>query len=759
MTTATSITLFLTLISLVAAAPQPGDADFPTRNGNPRHEQKVAVIKNGNFDLVLIGDSITHEIGELDGKYKPNRAVWDRHFAPRHAINLGMNGQRTEEILWNLQNGELEFAKSPKVVMLLIGTNNADDRHFKNVHTPEQILAGTKAIVEEIHKRHPTTKILVLRIFPRGGDAEKSASPPAFNSSATCIETCRRAGQLTAQLADGKQVFWLDLNHVFLRPDGSINTGLMWDLLHPSPLGTEAWVQAAEPLLAQLMGDKPILDPSLLPAAPAPAPKPHATDDGLALTPPMGWYPWNIFGQEPQNEKLIRETVAALVASGMKEAGYSYVGPDEGICFSRADDGKLTSNLKRYPSGMRGLGDAIHRQGLKYALYTDAGVRTCSGDMPGTKDHEYVDMQAFAEWRADYVKIDWCNTQGQDIVRTYTELHDAQHAAGRPIVHSLCSWGDGEPWKWAAPIGHLWRTASDICAPGKADWELAMKLTAINEKLHAYAGPGHWNDPDMLITGMPGLSEVQNRSFFSLWCMMAAPLIAGNDLRAMTAETIRILTNPEAIAVNQDPLGVQGHISRTAGKVEIWAGKPLFDGSRALLLFNRGTTTETVDIKLAELDLEREPGLFVRDLWKHVTTQPTLDPGGVMSFQVEPNDVGFFRISNTNDFPLPPVIVADTYLISLRANGTARQELAGSLNLTNRGSAELPLWKVHQKLPGWLTVTVTKSGKTQTVVNSVATTSLNKGAYHAVVRLDNTEPVSGKPMSAVYYDVDLEVVD
>jgi alpha-galactosidase len=471
----------------------------------------------------------------------------------------------------------------------------------------------------------------------------------------------------------------------------------------------------------------------------------------------MGWYPWNTFGQEPQNEKLIRETADALVASGMKDAGYAYVGPDEGICFSRGSDGKLTSNLKRYPSGLRGLGDDIHRQGLKYALYTDAGVRTCSGDMPGTKDHEFVDMQSFAEWRADYVKIDWCNTQGQNIVRTYTELHDAQHAAGRPIVHSLCSWGDGEPWKWAAQLGHLWRTASDICAPGNADWNLAMKLTAINEKLYPWAGPGHWNDPDMLITGMPGLSEVQNRSFFSLWCMMAAPLIAGNDLRNMTPETIRILTNLEAISVNQDPLGIQGHIVRTAGKVEIWAAKPLFDGSRALLLFNRGPDAASVEIKLSEIDLTQEPAIHVRDLWRQTTTQPPVSKDGVMSFQVEPNDVGFFRIANSQDFPLPPVIVADTYLVSLRASGPSPQDLTGTVVLTNKGTAQLPLWKVRQDLPQWLAVTVAKTGKTQTVTNAVATAGLKKGSYHAVVRLDNTEPVSGKPMSAVYYDIDLEV--
>lgn len=262
--------LFMSLASLaIASEPQPGDADYPTRNGNPRHEEKAAAVRAGGYDLVLIGDSITHSIGELDGKYAPNRAVWERHFAPRRAINLGMNGQRTEEILWNLLNGELDFAKSPKVFMLLIGTNNSDDRHFKRVHTPEQIFAGTKAIVDLIRERHPASKILVLRIFPRGGDSEKSVSPPAFNSSATCIETCRRAGELTEKLADGKYVFWLDVNHVFLRQDGTINTGLMWDLLHPSPAGTEAWVQAVEPTLAKLMGDKPILDPPLLPAGDA----------------------------------------------------------------------------------------------------------------------------------------------------------------------------------------------------------------------------------------------------------------------------------------------------------------------------------------------------------------------------------------------------------------------------------------------------------------------------------------------------------
>jgi alpha-galactosidase len=474
----------------------------------------------------------------------------------------------------------------------------------------------------------------------------------------------------------------------------------------------------------------------------------------------MGWYPWNTFGQEPQNEKLIRDIVDALIASGMKDAGYSYVGPDEGICFSRGRDGKLTTNLKRYPSGLRGLGDDIHRKGLKYALYTDAGTLTCSRAMPGTKGHESEDMQCFAQWRADYVKIDWCNTQGQDVVKTYTTLHDAQHAAGRPIVHSICSWGEGEPWKWAASVGHLWRTGTDISNPaGKVDWQLALKITAENQKLYSWAGPGHWNDPDILIAGMLGLSEAQNRSLFSFWCMMAAPLIAGKDLRNMSASTVRILTNPEAIAINQDPLGVQGHIVRTINPlmVDIWAGKPLFDDSQAVLLFNYGCPSHIFDIKLSEIGFGREKVLFVRDLWRHTTEERAIGPDGTISFQVEPNDVQFLRISKSKDFPLPPVIVADTYLISLRASGASPERLAGTINLTNKGSSELPLWKVRQDLPAWLSVSVAKNGKIQTVANTVSTSGLKKGLYHAVVRLDNTEPISGKPMSAVYYDIDLDV--
>lgn len=494
---------------------------------------------------------------------------------------------------------------------------------------------------------------------------------------------------------------------------------------------------------------------AISPRAQEPASKVHAREDGLALTPPMGWYPWNTFGQEPQNEKLIKEIVDALIASGMKDAGYAYVGPDEGICFSRGPDGRLTTNLTRYPSGLRGLGDYIHARGLKYALYTDAGTRTCSTAMPGTKDHELEDMRSFADWRADYIKIDWCNTEGQDIVQTYSKLSRAQRAAGRPIVHSLCSWGEGYPWLWAGAIGHMWRTTTDICAPGQPDWNRALRIAFANEKLAGSAGPGRWNDPDMMIVGMPGLSEAQNRTVFSLWCMMASPLIAGNDLRRMDRSTIDILTNLEAIAIDQDPLGVQGHVVWNDGDVSLWAGKPLFDGSQAVLVLPHGGGR--MDITWQEIGFKAADELYVRNLWTHETSGPH---AGGFKVPLGKDGAAFVRISRKNDFPVPPILVADAYLVSLKSTLARPETLTGKVTVTNKGTSDLPPWRVDPKsLPAWLRVEVTGSGKTQSFVNKVSTAGLKKGAYHALVRADNVEPVSGKPMTALYYDVDLEVAN
>lgn len=238
--------------------PGPDPADKPRPSANPWHDAKREAIRTNHYDLLLIGDSITQTVGDSGGEWEPLKQVWQRHFAPRNAINLGYSGYRTENILWNLMDGELDQAVSPKVAMLLIGTNNTDDEHYPAVHTAEEVFAGTKAIVDLIRKRHPTTKILVLRIFPCGGAGDTTPYHRKYNRSPRCIEATRRAGELTAKLADDKTVFWLDINHVFLRVDGTIDTNLMPDLIHPNAAGAEAWARAVEPTLARLMGDTPL---------------------------------------------------------------------------------------------------------------------------------------------------------------------------------------------------------------------------------------------------------------------------------------------------------------------------------------------------------------------------------------------------------------------------------------------------------------------------------------------------------------------
>ena len=281
-----------------------------------------------------------------------------------------------------------------------------------------------------------------------------------------------------------------------------------------------------------------------------------------------------------------------------------------------------------------------------------------------------------------------------------------------------------------------------------------MKNVEANEKLSASAGPGHWNDPDMMITGMSGLSEVQNRSLFSLWCMMASPLMAGNDLRSMTESTIKVLTDREAIGINQDPLGIQGRIVRKDGAAEIWAGKRLFDGSQAVLVFNPGEAPAQVQVTPGDAGVEESALLYVRDLWTRQTSGPRV---GSIRVTVAPHDVAMLRISKTNSFPLPPIIVADSYRVAFHASGNSTQKLTQAITVKNNGSSELPLWTVSPGLPSWLSVTVTASGKTQTFSNKASIAGLGRGHYHAVVKAENREPISGLPMSALYYDVDLEV--
>src|SRR6266849_1019285 len=278
----------------------------------------------------------------------------------------------------------------------------------------------------------------------------------------------------------------------------------------------------------------------------------HLLDNHVARTPPMGWNSWNHFGFDV-SALLIRETADAMVASGLRDAGYQYVVIDDCWQVERDARGRLVADSARFPGGMKPLADYVHSRGLKFGLYTDAGRRTCQG-RPGTYGSEEVDARTFAEWGVDYVKEDWCNAEGLDAPTQYAKFRDALARTGRPIVLSICEWGTNQPWEWGPKTGNLWRTTDDI----EDGWP-AMLVNLDLSAQHAYtAGPGAWNDPDMLEVGNGGMTDDEYRAHVSLWAILAAPLIAGNDIRAMAPATRDVLTNREVIAVDQDSLGVEG---------------------------------------------------------------------------------------------------------------------------------------------------------------------------------------------------------
>jgi len=325
----------------------------------------------------------------------------------------------------------------------------------------------------------------------------------------------------------------------------------------------------------------------------------------LALTPPMGWNSWNKFACDI-NEEMIRGIADAMVESGMKEAGYKYVVIDDCWHGGRDSLGFIYADSTRFPNGMKALADYVHSKGLKLGIYSDAGTKTCAG-YPGSRGYEYQDALQYAKWGIDYLKYDWCNTENINPVGAYTTMRDALYKAGRPVVFSMCEWGNNEPWKWAEDIAHLWRTTGDIfiCWDCKHEHEGGwyswgvMKILDMQEGLRKYAGPGHWNDPDMLEVGN-GMSVNEDRAHFSMWAMLAAPLIAGNDLRNMSEETIEILTNEEVIAVDQDSLGVQGFKYSNKDSLEIWF-KPLDNNEWAVCFLNRRAEPAVV-----EFDWENE---------------------------------------------------------------------------------------------------------------------------------------------------------
>ena len=351
---------------------------------------------------------------------------------------------------------------------------------------------------------------------------------------------------------------------------------------------------------------------------------PHSTsaEEMLAGTPPMGWNSWNKF-QCNVDENLIRQTADAMVKSGMKDAGYQYVVIDDCWQTARDKDGSIVADPEHFPSGIKALADYVHSKGLKFGIYSDAGEKTCAG-RPASRGHEFQDARQYAAWGVDYLKYDWCNTSTQDARASYALMRDALTAAGRPIVFSLCEWGTAKPWLWGKGIGNLWRTTGDIQDrwAGKKEWKPGdccsngmLDIVDAEDGLESYAGPGHWNDPDMLEVGNGGMTLPEYHAHFSLWAILAAPLISGNDVRDMKPEIAEILLNQEVIAVDQDKLGRQGRRVRKDGDLEVWA-RALEGGNRAAVLLNRGTVEKSITVKWADLDYPAHAEAEVRDLWQ-----------------------------------------------------------------------------------------------------------------------------------------------
>jgi alpha-galactosidase len=366
---------------------------------------------------------------------------------------------------------------------------------------------------------------------------------------------------------------------------------------------------------------------------------------GLSKTPPMGWNSWNKFACNV-SEKLIMQMADAMITSGMNNAGYQYIVIDDCWQVDRDKNGEIVVDADRFPHGMKYLADYIHSKGLKFGIYSCAGSKTCQ-ERPGGRGHEFQDARTYARWGVDYLKYDWCNTTTQDARSTYATMRDGLYTAGRPVVFSLCEWGTSKPWEWAREVGNLWRTTEDIVDR----WDAMINIVDLERELAQYAGPGHWNDPDMLEVGNGGMTTEEYKTHFSMWCMLAAPLMAGNDLETMSSETAEILRNREIIALDQDTLGKQGFCYRDNGDYEIWI-KKLANNEKAACLLNRGDEEKEVSVdfnlllKANDDYWSSEPykleNYIVRDLWEHKEVIPDKS---TIFIKIPPHSVKVFRFN------------------------------------------------------------------------------------------------------------------
>jgi alpha-galactosidase len=366
-------------------------------------------------------------------------------------------------------------------------------------------------------------------------------------------------------------------------------------------------------------------------AAPA-----QALENGLARTPQLGWNDWNSFGCTV-SDSLIRQTADAMVSSGMAAAGYTYVNIDD--CWSqksRNSSGDLVADPQKFPYGMKALADYVHGKGLKLGIYSSAGLTTCAG-YPASIGNEQRDANLWASWGIDYLKYDNCgDTQGRTAQQRYAAMRDALAKSGRPILFAICNWGNDNVGSWGPSTGNSWRTTGDI----SASWNSVTGILDAQPGWASDSKPGGWNDPDMLEVGNNGLTDTEARAHFSLWALLNAPLIAGNDLRTMSSATKTILTNTEVIGVDQDWGGRQGNRIVDNGNTEVWS-KPMANGSAAVVLLNRGSGTATLSTTAAQLGLGSASSYSVRDLWAHTTSTS----GSTISASVPSHGAAMYIVS------------------------------------------------------------------------------------------------------------------
>ncbi len=455
----------------------------------------------------------------------------------------------------------------------------------------------------------------------------------------------------------------------------------------------------------------------------------QALSNGLALTPPMGWNDWNAYGCNV-SETLVKQTADKIVSSGLAGAGYQYVNIDDcWLQHSRDSAGNLQPDFGKFPDGISGTAAYVHSKGLKLGIYEDAGTSTCAG-YPGSLGHETQDARSFASWGVDYLKYDNCYNNGssttQQYVSRYTAMRDALAATGRPIVYSICEWGVNNPATWAGNIGHLWRTTGDI----GANFSSMLSIFHQNVGLDSYAGPGHWNDPDMLEVGN-GMSATEDRAHFSLWAEMAAPLLAGNNLVNASSTTLSILGNKAVIAVDQDSLGKQGHQISSSGGLDVLA-KPLAGGDVSVVLFNENSGTANISTTASAIGKSGVSSLTLTDLWSGAVSTVT---NGTISASVPGHGVVMYRVSSGGSSPSPSI--SPTPTVSPSSPGPSvspsvtpsspsptpsspqpaaacrvsdvvnawNTGLTASITITNTGGSGLASWSLVFTLPGGQVIT------------------------------------------------------